>query len=287
MKTGFFFDKEVDTSQLDLIVRKNNLNMIGFWCKDSLNSTNPLLYSNEDELLEKVEVAVLFLNGSSYFELASKALKSGINLFLTSLPDYTYQALITLNELSLEIGRQIGFGCSGTDLVKPGEIINNYFMIQMIRDAGVETDDETFRRMLVYDIASFVRLKPCSLRKMRVNGVPLFNKSPKAFNLRLEYDNSGIIAYSLTRVNGPKRCHFRFFSGDDGHFNDLPVDHVHLDPKVLANPLALLNDNDFVKGLQGFLSELSHNQRASFNIDNALETFGFIKTVEERLYPVN
>ena len=287
MKAGFFFQKPVNIDLLQNLSDQNNLTLVGACFKNHGNSTNSKNFESEDELLVQIEVAYVFFDRDNYFELTTKAIKRGIHVFLASLPDYSYSSLLDISQLSAEIGVSIGFGCSGEILIKQDEIVGNYCMLQLTRDAGKSTSDEVFRRMLIYDIASFIRIKPCGMRKLRVNALPLFTKSPKAINLRLEYDNSSIIASSLTRVDEDEKCVLRFFSGDDGYFKDLPINSVALDASILNSPQITLSDESFIANLNIYTQEILSKSTLSFGIENAIEVLSIFEAIEERLYPMN
>jgi len=289
MKAGFFFQNPVNIDLLQSIANRNNLELVGayFGSNAELFSTNSKIYTSEDELLVQIEIAFIFYDRDFYFDFTSKALKRGVNIFLASLPDYSHSSLLEINELSFEIGIPIGFGCAGETLIKQNEIIGNYFMLQLTRDAGRGTNDEVFRRMLIYDIASFVRIRPCGMRKFRVNGLPLFTKSPKAINLRMEYDNSSIIASSITRVDETEKCVLRFFSGDDGYFKDLPVNNSAFEYSILKSPELILSDEIFISNLNIYTQEVLSKSPLTFGVENAIETLSIVNAIEERLYPLN
>ena len=289
MKAGFFFQNQVSVDLLQSITDRNNLELIGAYFKsnDNLNVADTKIYKSEDELLVQIEIAFVFLDGNSYFDFTAKALKRGVNIFLASLPDYSYNSLLEISELSFEIGVPIGFGCAGEILIKQDEIIGNYFMLQLTRDAGKKVNDESFRRMLVYDIASFVRIKPCGLRKFRVNGLPLFTKTPKAINLRMDYDNSSIIASSLTRVDESERCILRFFSGDDGYFKDLPCKNIAFSHNALSSLDLLMYDEEFMANINCYIQEIQAKSTLSFGIENAIEALSIVESIEGLLYPMN
>jgi hypothetical protein len=289
MKAGFFFQHPVSSELLLELAKRNNLELVGIFIKNNaIHVDNGIkVYDLEDELLVQIEVAFVFLDGTNYFDFTTKALKRGVNVFLASLPEYTYASLLEINELSFEIGVPIGFGCSGDILIKQDEIVGNYFMLHLIRDAGGATSDDVFRRMLIYDIASFVRIKPCGLRKLRVNGLPLFTKSPKAINLRMEYDNSSIISSSLTRIDEPERCVLRFFSGDDGYFKDILTHSMSFNENILKTPGLLLSDQGFLANLERYIQEVQEKIAPSFGIESAIETLSLVESIEGRLYPVN
>ena len=289
MKVGFFFEHPVNKNFLLDIASRNNIELVGAFFRNSENDCGEGLriYDNEDELLVQIHVAFVFFDSSTYFDFTTKALKRGVNVFLASLPDYSHSSLVEINELSFEIGVPIGFGCAGDILIKQDEIYGNYFMLQLTRDTGGCTNDTVFRRMLIYDIASFVRIKPCGLRKLRVNGLPLFTMSPKAINLRLEYDNGSVIASSLTRVEEPERCVLRFFSGNDGYFKDLQTHNMAFTENILKSSDLLLSDKNFLANLDLYIQELLGNTSLSFGVENAIETLNIIESIEGRLYPVN
>lgn len=287
MKAGFFFQSWVNIDILQSLAEKIDIQLVGafFHDQNNINYSNPKIYKSEDELLVQIEVAYIFLDKNSYFDFTAKAIKRGVNIFLASLPNYTNSELFEINQLSSEIGIPIGFGCAGEDLIRHDEILGNYFMLQFTRDAGAETNDEKFRRMLIYDIASFVRIKPSGLRKLRVNGLPLFTQSPKAINLRMEYDNSSIIVYSITRINQPQRCVLRFFSGDDGYFKNLSFNNEAFNFRIDKSPEKLLLDQ--TSSIILYTKELKEKSPLSFNLENAIETLSIIETIENRLFPMN
>lgn len=289
MKAGFFFQNQVSSDILLSLAEKLDLQLIGVFFKNqnSIDFSNPKIFKSEDELLAQIEVAYIFLDENSYFETTVKALKRGVNIFLASLPNYTYNALIEINQLAFEINVPIGFGCSGEVLIKQDEIVNNYFMMQLTRDAGSETNDDRFRRMLIYDLASFVRIRPCGLRKFRVNGLPLFTKSPKAINLRMEYDNGSTIVYSITRVNQPQRCVLRFFSGDDGYFKDLSQNNHSFSYSIDNSSDKLLLDESFINSIALYTNEIKTKSQLSFSLENAIETLSITESIEDRLFPMN
>jgi len=289
MKAGFFFQNKVSIDLLLSLAEKLDIQFIGVFFKDqnSIDLTNPKIFKSEDELLAQIEVAYIFLDEKSYFDFTVKALKRGVNVFLDNLPNYTYNSLIEINQLAFEINIPIGFGCSGDDLIKQDEIVSNYFMLQLTRDTGAETSDEIFRRMLIYDLASFVRIRPCGLRKFRVNGLPLFTKSPKAINLRMEYDNGSTIAYSITRVNQPQRCVLRFFSGEDGYFKDLSQNNQSFSYSINTSSEKLLVDESFINSIALYTNEIKAKSSLSFGLENAIETLSITESIEDRLFPMN
>lgn len=287
MKAGFFFYKPVEIDMLESIASQIGIELVGAYSKENLGLNNPKskIFAFEDELLVQVEVAFIFYDINTHFDLAAKALKRGVNVFIASLPDCSHNTLLGLSELSIEIGVPVGFGCAGEILIKQEEIVGNYFMLSLIHDMGKEANNETFRRKLIYDIASFVRIKPCGLRKFRVNGMPLFDKAPKAFKLRLEYDNSSIITSNITRIDEPVKCELRFFSGNDGYFKELPIENSALLTSVLDEPLTLLGDESYVANLGLYIQEIQSKSPLSFGIDNAIEAISIFESIEERLYP--
>jgi len=289
MKAGFFFQNKVSIDLLLSLAEKLDIQFIGVFFKDqnSIDLTNPKIFKSEDELLAQIEVAYIFLDEKSYFDFTVKALKRGVNVFLDNLPNYSYNSLIEINQLAFEINIPIGFGCSGDDLIKQDEIVSNYFMLQLTRDTGAETSDEIFRRMLIYDLASFVRIRPCGLRKFRVNGLPLFTKSPKAINLRMEYDNGSTIAYSITRVNQPQRCVLRFFSGEDGYFKDLSQNNQSFSYSINTSSEKLLVDESFINSIALYTNEIKAKSSLSFGLENAIETLSITESIEDRLFPMN
>lgn len=289
MKAGFFFQNPVSIDLLQSVADRNDLELVGayFKTKDESAILDSRLNESEDELLVKIEVAFIFYDSNSYFDFTAKALRRGVNIFLASLPDYTHHSLLAISELALEIGIPIGFGCAGETLIKQDEIIGNYFMLQLIRDAGKTISDEVFRRMLIYDVASFVRIKPCGMRKFRVNGLPLFTKSPKAINLRMEYDNSSIIVSSITRVDESEKCVLRFFSGDDGYFKDLPIKNNAFEDSFLKSPELIFSDEGFMANLNIYTQEILSKSPLSFGMENAIETLNIVEAIEDRLFPQN
>lgn len=289
MRAGFFFQNLVSNDVLQSFMEKLDVQLIGVFFKDqnSIDISNPRIYKSEDELLAQIEIAYVFLDEKSWFDFTVKALKHGLNVFLASLPNYTYNALLDINQLAFEINIPIGFGCSGDALIKQDEIVSNYFMLQLTRDTGAETSNEIFRRMLIYDLASFVRIRPCGLRKFRVNGLPLFTKSPKAINLRMEYDNGSTIAYSITRVNQPQRCVLRFFSGDDGYFKDLTQNNQSFNYCINISADKLLQDETFINSVALYTNEIKAKSPLSFSLENAIETLSITESIEDRLFPMN
>lgn len=287
MKAGFFFQNSVSIELLQNISDQNNLTLVGAYFKNHEDYRDPIIFEYEDELLVQIEIAYVFLDTNSYLEFTAKAIKRGVNVFLASLPDYSYNALLEINQLSSEIGVSIGFGSCGEKLIKQEEILGNYFILQLSRDTGKNIGDNIFRRMLIYDVASFVRVKPGGMRKLRVNGLPLFTKTPKAINLRLEYDNSSIISSSLTRIDEDERCVLRFFSGDDGYFKDLPVVSKTLADSILKSHFIAFSDDSYLANLRTFTQEVISKSPLSFGIENAIETLGIVEAIEERLFPMN
>ncbi len=287
MKAGFFFYKPVEIDLLESIANHYGVELVGAYSKDNqgLENPNPKIFAYEDELLVQIEVAFIFYDINTDFDFIAKALKRGVNVFIASLPDCTHNTLLELNELSIEIGVPVGFGCAGEILIKQDEIVGNYFMLNLIHDMGGEVNDLIFRRKLIYDIASFVRIRPCGLRKFRVNGIPLFDKVPKAFELRLEYDNSSIITTNITRIDEPIKCELRFFSGNDGYFKELPTENSSLQSNVLDEPLTLLTDENYLANLGLYIQEIQSKSPLSFGIDNAIEALNIFESIEERLSP--
>lgn len=288
MKTGFFFEKIPDLDLVTHFALSNKLQLAGISVNEKEGLTNDLSFLKpEDELIAQIELAIIFLDGKSYFKLAAKALKKGINIFLASLPDYKLDELITLKELAFEINRRVGFGCSGFNLIDPSELYIKHFMIQMNRDTGADTNDLAFSRILVQDIASFVRLKPCGVKKLRVNGVPIFSITPKALNLRLEYDNNSVIVYSLTRLDEPAYSYLRLFSGENIIQKDLPSHQFFSNTNTLFTPHQLLTDSLFSSNFRQFIAELVSGTPINFSVDKAIETLAHLATIKERLSPVN
>jgi len=117
--------------------------------------------------------------------------------------------------------------------------------------------------------------------------LPLFTKSSKAINLRLEYDNGSVIASNLTRVNEPEKCMLRFFSGEDGYFKELPINSLAFKEDILKTPEFLLKDEGFMANLELYIQEISEKSALSFGIENAIETLSVVESIEGRLYPMS
>lgn len=287
MKAGFFFYNPVNIDVLESIAAQNGIELVGAYFKNVNNfqEQKGKVVEFADELLVQVETAFIFFDITKDFDFIAKAIKRGVNVFLGSLPDSSYSVLSEINNLSLEIGIPVGFGCSGEILISPDEIIGNYFMLQLSHDMGREFSDDAFRRKLIYDIASFVRVRPCGLKKFRVSGIPLFSKSPKSFMLRMEYDNSSVITSCITRIDEPVRSELRFFSGDDGYLKELPEENVSIRPEVLVEPSILLSDQNYLANLSLYIQEIRSNVPLSFGIDSALETLSIFEAIQQRLIP--
>lgn len=286
MKAGFFFNYPVNIDVLESIAAQNGIEFVGAYFKNAnYIQKKEKVFEFAEELLVQVETAFIFFDITKDFDFIAKAIKRGVNVFLGSLPDSSYSVLSEINNLSLEIGVPVGFGCSGEILISPDEIVGNYFMLQLSHDMGREATDDSFRRKLIYDIASFVRVRPCGLKKIRVNGIPLFSKSPKSFMLRMEYDNSSVITTCITRIDEPVKSELRFFSGDDGYLKELPEENVSIKSEALTESLILLTDKNYLANLSLYIQEIRSKAPLSFGIDSALESLSIFESIEQRLIP--
>ena len=289
MKAGFFLQYPVDISLLQDISQKLGVALVGFYSKEKEGEGigNSYHYQVADELLVQIQIAYIFLESSNSYEIAANALKRGVYVYLGDLPSYDYNSLLELNDVSFEIGVPVGFGCSGNELVEDSEIVGNYFMIQFTRDAKSTTTDLSFKRMLIYDLASFVRIKPHGLKKLRVDSMPPFNNNPKAINLRLEYDSSSVIAYSITRIDEREGLNLRFFTGSTGYFVNKDFRRSFFDANILDRPNTFFSNSDFINDMIKYTNNIIEKSALSFGLDKALETLSLLGSIEKRIYPSN
>lgn len=228
------------------------------------------------ELLSGCDTAIVFPSNGVWAEIPKAAIRRGINLYLADLPSYSKSELNEIQHLQDEIKIFLEFGFSGVNVYESAidpTFFNDPIYIDFERKLIKGTDFKLLKRILVFDLATIIRLKQVNIRKIKVFSLPMQTVDYNLLNVRIDLVNGSLINYTINRLGDDNSCTFNTYNEST-------------QKKVILKSL----DTEFINSdciekdsIHGYLNRIRSEGKMTFSIDKAIEINSLLNEVEEKI----
>lgn len=200
-KLGFALRTLKQIDRINAILSNSDSHCSGLWVEDSNLETESLeynLFKNIDELIANSDILIIDSTNDLKFEIASKAIKKGVTPILSNVYGASNSTLNKLQQLALEMGIIIGIdqlGVNYSDVIVPIDIPFIAHFKRYISDETISY--HTFKRTLLFDLASALKVSKLDIRKVRAYSIPLYASEPSNLMVLIDFSNNSVITYTL------------------------------------------------------------------------------------------
>ncbi|MFN2261341.1 MAG: Gfo/Idh/MocA family protein [Psychroflexus sp.] len=211
---------------LRLLKESKKYNLIGFHDINAESAANIQKefgyqhFDNYDELLKSVDVIDIVTPTLSHFDMAKKAIESGIHVFIEKPITNTVaeaEELIRLakkNKVKGQVGHVERFNPAFRAAI--GKIDQPMF-IETHRLAEFNprgTDVPVVLDLMIHDIDAILSIVDSKVKKVNASGVSVISETPDIANARIEFENSCVANLTASRISLKNMRKSRFFQRD-------------------------------------------------------------------------
>jgi len=178
------------------------------------------IFTDFDSLLTEIDVLYNVVTTVSHFELAKKALKKGIHVFIEKpITAEIWQAeelikLASENNLKIQVGHIERFNPVVTEIA---EKVKNPIFIECHRIAPFTargTDVPVVLELMIHDIDLILAFIKSNIKNINASGASVMTKKIDIANARIEFENGAVANITSSRISLKKSRQFRFFQKD-------------------------------------------------------------------------
>jgi predicted dehydrogenase len=207
----------------ELCYEREDLELIGIYETDkeinvSISKENGFDLNNSvDELIGKINTAIIVTPTSTHFELAKKCILSNINTFIEKPVTETTKQAQELMELSK--GRKIKIQIGHIERFNPAILaLDNYHIkpmfIETHRLAEFNprgTDVSVIQDLMIHDIDIILNLVKSKVKRIDANGVAIITDKIDIANARIQFENGCVANITASRISLKKMRKMRLF----------------------------------------------------------------------------
>ena len=184
----------------------------------SISEENKFSVNNSaDELIGKIDIAIIVTPTSSHYELASKTISAGINTFIEKpVTDTTEEAnkLLKLAEgkdVKIQIGHIERFNPAilALDNYKLSPMFIETHRLSQFNPRG--TDVSVIQDLMIHDIDIILNLVKSKVKKIDANGVAIITDKIDIANARIQFENGCVANITASRISMNKMRKMRLF----------------------------------------------------------------------------
>ncbi len=252
-------------------------------------------FNDFDSLMAEIDVLFIVVTTISHFELAEKALKNGIHVFIEKPITETLQQatdLITLADkknLKIQVGHIERFNpviLEIEDKVKK-PIFMECHRIAPFTPRG--TDIPVVLELMIHDIDLILSFMESKVKHISASGAGVMTKSIDIANARIEFEDGAVANITASRISLKRSRQLRIFQ-KDGYFSidfqDKSVKHIKKSknlykvlPKLMKGKYEDIDTKDVVD-----IMEVIASDRKKDALTTEIESF--INAVEANINPV-
>lgn len=207
----------------EICIERNDVELMGvFDIDESKNETiskeNDLHPDNTaDDLIKKINTAIIVTPTSTHFELASKCISNEINTFIEKPVTGTTEEANKLLELSRNKKMKIQIG--HIERFNPAILaLDNYqiapMFIETHRLAQFNprgTDVSVIQDLMIHDIDIILNLVKSKVKRIDANGVAIITDKIDIANARIQFENGCVANITASRISQNKMRKMRLF----------------------------------------------------------------------------
>lgn len=211
---------------LRLLKESKKYNLIGFHDTNAESAANIQKefgyqhFDNYDELLKSVDVIDIVTPTLSHFDIAKKAIESGVHVFIEKPITNTVaeaEELIRLakaNKVKGQVGHVERFNPAFRAAI---DKIDQPMFIETHRLAEFNprgTDVPVVLDLMIHDIDAILSIVNSKVKKVNASGVSVISETPDIANARIEFENSCVANLTASRISLKNMRKSRFFQRD-------------------------------------------------------------------------
>lgn len=282
MRIGIFLGQDHHNSTLTEIISGLGDEVVGY------SAIKPISYFSGKikyepyplELLAGCDAAIVFPSEGVWAEVPKAAIRRGINLYLADLPSYSRQELLEMQHLLEEIKIVVEFGFSGFNLdqqIQNFSLLDDSIYLDIHREYSTSASFYQMKRSLVFDLATILRLKRVSIRKVKVFSLPMQSQDYGLLNVRIDLANGNLFNYTISRLGNADSFVFNLYAGVSKQ--KISVDTSDFDFNI--------GEGIETKSISEFFQLVRYGGESRFSVDKAIELYSLIEEVNEKLAVYN
>lgn len=227
IKAGLFGLGHLGKTHLKLLKEicseRNDVELIGLFDSDKeknevISKENGFEINNSaEELISKINAAVIVTPTSSHFELAGKCIAGNINTFIEKpVTETTEQAekLVALSKgkkIKIQIGHIERFNPAilALDSYKIAPMFIETHRLAQFNPRG--TDVSVIQDLMIHDIDIILNLVKSGVKKIDANGVAIITDKIDIANARIQFENGCVANITASRISLNKMRKMRLF----------------------------------------------------------------------------
>jgi len=252
-------------------------------------------FKDFDSLMAEIDVLLIVVTTISHFELAEKALKNGIHVFIEKPITETLQQaedLIMLadkNNLKIQVGHIERFN---PVILEIEDKVKNPIFMECHRIAPFTprgTDIPVVLELMIHDIDLILSFMESNVKHISASGAGVMTKSIDIANARIEFEDGAVANITASRISLKRSRQLRIFQ-KDGYFSidfqDKSVKHIKKSknlykvlPKLMKGKYENIDTKDVVD-----IVEMIASDRKKDALTTEIESF--IHAIEANINPV-
>ena len=252
-------------------------------------------FKDFDSLMAEIDVLLIVVTTISHFELAEKALKNGIHVFIEKPITETLQQaedLIMLadkNNLKIQVGHIERFN---PVILEIEDKVKNPIFMECHRIAPFTprgTDIPVVLELMIHDIDLILSFMESNVKHISASGAGVMTKSIDIANARIEFEDGAVANITASRISLKRSRQLRIFQ-KDGYFSidfkDKSVKHIKKSknlykvlPKLMKGKYENIDTKDVVD-----IVEVIASDRKKDALTTEIESF--IHAIEANINPV-
>lgn len=185
---------------------------------EAISADNKLAVNNSaEELIARIDLAIIVTPTSTHFDLASKSISAGVNTFIEKpVTDTTEEAakLLKLAEskkVKVQIGHIERFNPAilSLDNYKLAPMFIETHRLSQFNPRG--TDVSVIQDLMIHDIDIILNLVKSKVKKIDANGVAIITDKIDIANARIQFENGCVANITASRISMNKMRKMRLF----------------------------------------------------------------------------
>ncbi len=252
-------------------------------------------FKDFDSILDKIDILFIVVTTISHFELAERALKKGIHVFIEKPITETLQQAKDLIRMADEKNLKIQVGHIerfNPVILEIEDKVKNPIFMECHRIAPFTprgTDIPVVLELMIHDIDLILSFMDSKVKHISASGSGVMTKSIDIANARIEFEDGAVANITASRISMKRSRQLRIFQ-KDGYFSidfqDKKVKHIKKSknlykvlPKLMMGKFENIDTKDVVD-----IVEVNASDREKDALTTEIESF--IHAVEADLNPV-
>jgi predicted dehydrogenase len=207
----------------EICTERNDIEIAGVYDSDkekneSVSKENNYAVNNTpEELIEKINTAIIVIPTSSHFEIANKTISNNINTFIEKpVTDTTAEAekLLELSKskkIKIQIGHIERFNAAilALDSYNLAPMFIETHRLAQFNPRG--TDVSVIQDLMIHDIDIILNLVKSKVKSIDANGVAIITDKIDIANARIKFENGCVANITASRISLNKMRKMRLF----------------------------------------------------------------------------